>query len=712
MCGAAAPAPPAVCPGCDAVPLPAGTAPHVLDVQRHRLHGVLHANGFGHLARICGKEAGSSSLPGAAALSLWDRLCVALRARLVSVEDVSTKAGLPLRLLHAAAKGATWYGAAGYAFGRGAFGTGRGAHRRAVDALHRFPLAALKADFGALPRGVSDEGVLALVQRYEALSDAMAAARRAPGRKRRLHTLGELLAFLLPFCGSRGAAQMAAEEAEEAEAGEEVRKAAPKGGKAKSGVKREAEVEAAAPPAKAAKKAAGATAGGPSAAAQARGSADAKRPPPPDAPPSVPASCRWSAARVATATAACLAALRPPAATASAAEAAWQPRGEVRTAARGCIGDTGLLDFVLKTLHDARCAGGERVERRVNKATKMLEYRLEPEAGIAAAPAEAPMLMLKPKARPGPAAVAAKPGAGKSHAKGASNSKAARLAAASTPPCREQALCDLTTLHRCILEAYLPAKAAAECGLDDTAVAGASLVEAALIVHDTKLFIKDFCGEAPPPATSALLELAAAGAPLPPLPLARSGEMRVLVSPALDRAGRTPATGGWAAGRPNRRRDPPAELLVLPAAATVGDMKRAAQAALQALYPCLEGYCFESADGLQMNGDRCRVQPRTPGAAVEVWGRGAAALSGPLRFQGGTDAWVVRCGCGVSDDDGERMVACDACAVWKHTRCEGVADDAPAPAAFVCAACAAMPQHKAAAAAAAKKRAQQSKRDA
>ena len=96
---------------------------------------------------------------------------------------------------------------------------------------------------------------------------------------------------------------------------------------------------------------------------------------------------------------------------------------------------------------------------------------------------------------------------------------------------------------------------------------------------------------------------------------------------------------------------------------------------------------IESADGLAMNGDRCRVQPRPGGRPVEVWGRGGAELAGPLRFQGGTDAWTVRCGCGVADDDGERMVVCEACDVWKHTRCEGVPDDAAAPAHFVCADC-------------------------
>jgi hypothetical protein len=165
-------------------------------------------------------------------------------------------------------------------------------------------------------------------------------------------------------------------------------------------------------------------------------------------------------------------------------------------------------------------------------------------------------------------------------------------------------------------------------------------------------------------------------------------QLRLLVTPALDRSGRTPATAGWAGGRPHRRRDPPAELILLPAGARVCELKAAAQSALQQLYPCMEGYVVESVDGVLMNGDRCRVQPRPGNRGLEVWGRGCAALlGGPLRYEGGTESWVVRCGCGVADDDGERMVACDACGVWKHTRCEGVPDDAPPPPAFVCAAC-------------------------
>jgi hypothetical protein len=41
------------------------TAPaSMLDSQSHLLHGILHANGFGHLLRINGLEGGSTVLSG------------------------------------------------------------------------------------------------------------------------------------------------------------------------------------------------------------------------------------------------------------------------------------------------------------------------------------------------------------------------------------------------------------------------------------------------------------------------------------------------------------------------------------------------------------------------------------------------------------------------------------------------------------------------
>ena len=54
---------------------------------------------------------------------------------------------------------------------------------------------------------------------------------------------------------------------------------------------------------------------------------------------------------------------------------------------------------------------------------------------------------------------------------------------------------------------------------------------------------------------------------------------------------------------------------------------------------------------------------------------------------GGMEEWHVNCMCGTRDDDGERMIACDGCGEWSHTRCAGYADTLPSPDHFVCSRC-------------------------
>ena len=54
---------------------------------------------------------------------------------------------------------------------------------------------------------------------------------------------------------------------------------------------------------------------------------------------------------------------------------------------------------------------------------------------------------------------------------------------------------------------------------------------------------------------------------------------------------------------------------------------------------------------------------------------------------GGMEEWHVACMCGTRDDDGERMIACDGCGEWSHTRCAGYPDSLPSPDHFVCAHC-------------------------
>ena len=67
--------------------------------KSHLLHGVFHMNGFGHLCRVNGREGGSSMYSGTELMRVWDELCCVLRTRMVSVEDVSNKLTMELRIL-------------------------------------------------------------------------------------------------------------------------------------------------------------------------------------------------------------------------------------------------------------------------------------------------------------------------------------------------------------------------------------------------------------------------------------------------------------------------------------------------------------------------------------------------------------------------------------------------------------------------------------
>ncbi|XP_020106701.1 PHD finger protein At1g33420-like [Ananas comosus] len=112
-----------------------------LDNPGHLLHGVVHANGYGHLLRINGREGGSKILTGCELMSFWDRLCKLLCVRKITVMDVSKKFSMPYRLLHAVAAGHSWYGEWGYQFGSGSFGTTVEDYQKAVDALSTVPLS-------------------------------------------------------------------------------------------------------------------------------------------------------------------------------------------------------------------------------------------------------------------------------------------------------------------------------------------------------------------------------------------------------------------------------------------------------------------------------------------------------------------------------------------------------------------------------------------
>ncbi|XP_068660226.1 PHD finger protein PERSISTENT TAPETAL CELL 1 [Aristolochia californica] len=80
-------------------------------------------------------------------------------------------------------------------------------------------------------------------------------------------------------------------------------------------------------------------------------------------------ACRWSSKRVEMATRVIIESLKK-------AKPRWVSRQEVRDSARVSIGDTGLLDFVLKSLSN-HVVGKYMIRRTPNPVTKVLEYCLE-----------------------------------------------------------------------------------------------------------------------------------------------------------------------------------------------------------------------------------------------------------------------------------------------------------------------------------------------
>ncbi|XWS41215.1 hypothetical protein CRYUN_Cryun17cG0061600 [Craigia yunnanensis] len=134
---------------------------------------------------------------------------------------------------------------------------------------------------------------------------------------------------------------------------------------------------------------------------------------------------------------------------------------------------------------------------------------------------------------------------------------------------------------------------------------------------------------------------------------------------------------------------PPAELVVLPENATVSDLKVEASKAFQEVYLAFRRFQAEELLGYDGVEDSTQVKLLLGSTeSVRVRGRclGKNGLN-KFRVERGIETWTVDCICGANDDDGERMLACDVCGVWQHTRCSGINDSEAVPAKFVCYRC-------------------------
>ncbi|KAH7298703.1 hypothetical protein KP509_25G054900 [Ceratopteris richardii] len=372
--------------------------------------------------------------------------------------------------------------------------------------------------------------------------------------------------------------------------------------------------------------------------------------------------CRWSAKRLELATQVIVEALKN-------CEKKWMPRQDVRDAARVYIGDTGLLDFVLKSLGN-RVVGGHVVRRAVNPITKVLEYSLE-DVSSGVIPINGGSLL-------------------RSDFKGAlSTSTFCEVG-------RAEVQRDITYVYKNVLECYKPARS----GLKNVLTA---IPTAARIILDTKQMMKDYKGELTRKCANTewgmdddemirvlcTVQLNDDGVQL----MLHQGDESLLgdVLDVLLSSGSSTSTdesssmvGGINIGR---RPDPPPELIVLPPHASVSELKREAEKAFRDTYYIMRNFKLEAVPSLQgVDDDDLLFGNMESGSHVVVQGSGID-LDSDLRYEGGSENWVVDCPCGTKDDDGERMIACDVCEVWQHTRCGNIADSDPIPQRFLCSNC-------------------------
>lgn len=816
----------------------------IVDHQTHLLHGLLHANGCGHLKRINGREAGSMVLSGSQLMGLWENICYTLRAREVSVEDVSQKYGVEYRLLNPASSGNTWYGTYGYVFGKGSFGNTATSHKRAGADFRTFPLKNLRSDF--VMTGGEDDPMVHLIDKYvdiltlesekktgddeekddeleipKTLGDLVKALLRLQRNIRRevkegirpfetlaTHGVGAVLAGISDVAENRpqtnqstprrhfhhqhhhrhnshqqnqqqqraraidfeeetkngldgdkrSSKKRASAEVEKEEKVIEVAVKEENNNKQKETVHHDSVFVSAAKKLKMAgtglASAFARTLRSPTSIVQHNGHHEQQQeqqmPLIKDVPlPTEPmvewkrgrssnqnpaAQTRWTLTRVNIAANACVMVLADN-------KGFWLGRQDVRNLARlKGVGDTGLLDHVLKTIadHPVVMDGKNRakdarakVRRRNNPINSQLEYQLEmPNAKISpnSPTYTAPLNFFNPYANAPVEAVSEgksplnsirmlrngtttrgatrqQPVRNQRETRSAMVSPAAKkserksqqelsTAVPVTPQIRSNPNAksiseltaydvdkDLRAVYRDCLESYKPARVQAGNKIRVTCK-GAHLTNAARVLLDTKQFVKTYID------IDDLLHLSM------PANVKNLKPTRVLVTAVIDRSNSGPKVsglGGAIMGK-NRRKlgvesKPPPEIVLLPVPCTLGELKKEATKAFADLYVILSKFKVTSIKGYENLPDSTRLNKNSlQYAHAEVMGEGAD-LESDFRYQGGLDQWVVNCHCGTNDDDGERMIACDRCETWMHTRCVGIEDEEKTPKRFTCHEC-------------------------
>ncbi|XP_038985288.1 PHD finger protein PERSISTENT TAPETAL CELL 1 [Phoenix dactylifera] len=324
------------------------------------------------------------------------------------------------------------------------------------------------------------------------------------------------------------------------------------------------------------------------------------------------ATCRWSVKRVEMAAQVIVEALKK-------SQFKWVTRQEVRDAARNYIGDTGLLDYVLKSLGN-HIVGNYIVRRMVNPVTKVLEYCLEDISSVF------PNLDGLPSG---------------GHWK-------ARVGFQIT---RVQIMRDMLYLYKHILKEQRPTTA--------TGIFGA-IPMAVRMILDIKHLVKD-CEEPFP----SVREVESEGhMKLTCMLRIRNDQTKVEIT---------------------MKELPPYDIVAIPIHARMANLKEDVERYFRETYWGLKSFVAEMLIDAKGEDSDLVSEEIKSGTSIIVEGR--IEKDEEEIYECGKNNGMVDCPCGAREEDGERMVCCDICEVWQHTRCVRIPNDEDIPHVFLCRQC-------------------------
>ncbi|XP_071715538.1 PHD finger protein MALE STERILITY 1 [Rutidosis leptorrhynchoides] len=331
-------------------------------------------------------------------------------------------------------------------------------------------------------------------------------------------------------------------------------------------------------------------------------------------------SCRWSPKRIEMAARVIVESLKK-------AKFRWVSRQEVRDTARTYVGDTGLLDFVLKSLGD-HVVGKYLVRRCLNPVTKVLEYCLEDISNTLTNQEEFVTSDSKFKAR-------------------------CKIS-------RAQLMNDMFYIYSYIVRGQ-------KKDMDSTITSTISL--ASRIVLDSKYFVKDYKG-------NEILSKVES----------EDGEKSKLyctiaIQDNIDIGGPDESE--------HKLITLPYEKIMLRKNATFNELIEQVEKNFREIYWGFKSFMFGSIINLNPKGSDQVFRVSKSGSKLVFQGKLVdMGMNHESIFESGLrQNMIVDCGCGTKGDDGERMVACDICEVWQHTRCLKIPNNEEIPNIYVCSRC-------------------------